>query len=130
MVRSILGILGGYVAMALLVGVATAVAMRLMLGVSPSSRTKPRLTPSYLAVNLTYSAAAAFIGGIVCALIVGRSPITHAIILGVLVLAMSLWSMRVAADQQPRWYQLTLAAGMPLLIVAGGMLSAAFRSAQ
>jgi hypothetical protein len=42
---------------------------------------------------------------------------------------MSLWSMRVSTGQ-PRWYQVTLGAAMPVLIVVGGMLSAVLHRTQ
>ena len=124
-IRSVLSVLGGFAAMALFVGVATAAAVRLML--PAASGTPPQPTPAYLAVNLLYSGLAAFLGGYVAGVIAGRAPAAHAAVLAALVLVMSVLSMRQLQGQQPRGYQWTLAVAMPLLVVAGGLVCAALR---
>ena len=127
MLRSFLAILGGFLSMALLVGIATAIAVRLMLPPASNSSTMPRPTTPYLAVNLAYSGLAALLGGVIAALLAGRAPLAHSVTLGTIVLALSLFSMRFYAGQQPRWYQITIAASMPLFVVLGGLLSSILR---
>jgi hypothetical protein len=76
MVRSILSVLAGYAAMAVLVVLATRLAVKLMLhGTDMQSAMKIKPTTSYLAVNLAYSVLFAVLGGFITATIAGRAPV-------------------------------------------------------
>ncbi|MDQ6893021.1 MAG: hypothetical protein M3167_10120 [Acidobacteriota bacterium] len=122
MTRSILAVVAGFAAMSLLVVIATAVAIRL----NPGGRGPVHApTPTYLVVNLCYSALAAVLGGFLAALLAGRAPLVHAGVLAAVVVAMSLVSMKRYAGQQPMWYQITLLVLMPTFVLCGGLLLAA-----
>ena len=119
--RSILAVVGGYVTMAIVVMLFTAVVKTL----SPSwfaSEGAP--VAPYLAVNICYSFIAAFAGGYVVAWIAARFPLQHAVALGGLVLVMSIVSAMQYGNRQPRWYQALLAMLMPLAAILGGWLRA------
>ena len=125
MLRSILAVLVGFVAMAVVVMIGTAVAMRaLQPHEGDATALAMRLNPAYLTANLVLSGVAALIGGYVVATIARHDPIRHGIALALLILVMSVVSMRRAGATQPRWYQLTLATAMPLIAIGGSALLA------
>jgi hypothetical protein len=117
-VRSVLAVVGGFVAMAVIVmvsGVVATKAMKVEMG---------RPTPSYMTVNLLYSFGAAVAGGYIAALIAGRAPLAHGIALAVLLLVMSGVSAVQSKGWQPGWYLVTLAVVCPLFCVLGAWLKA------
>ena len=124
MIRSVLVVLGSFLVMAIVVVATTAVAAGALLGRgAPGAR--PALTPAYLAVNLLGSALAALLGGWLAAHFAATAPETHAAALAVLMVALSLASMRQSvAAGQPRWYAVTLLVAMPLVALIGGRLGA------
>ena len=78
MLRSVLVVLGSFVAMALVVVVTTALSARLLLGRgAPGAR--PRLTPAYLGVTLCFAALAALLGGWLAAHYAAGAPQAHVI---------------------------------------------------
>ncbi len=126
LIRSVLAVLGGFATMMILVGTATAVAVRLMLTTAIPG-TMPQPTPAYLAINLAYSGLFALIGGYATGFLAGRAPFAHCVALAGLTLLMGVLSMKQYAGQQPRWYQLVLAVCMPILVAGGGLLCAVLR---
>lgn len=111
MLHSILAVLGGFAAMAVIVIITTAIAARAV---------PPR---AYLAANITCSALAAFLGGVITARLAPGRPFFHGIILAVLMGAMAILSARQAGDRQPRWYQLLIGTVMPAVALLGAYIS-------
>jgi hypothetical protein len=117
--RAFLALLTGFLTMAVLVGVITAVLMKRApqwVGAPGSPRA------GYVAVNLIYSLGAAVCGGYVTAWIVRENLLRYSLILGIVVLLLSALSAVQERGRQPVWYQLTLLAIMPIGVVLGGLL--------
>lgn len=120
MLHSLLAVIGGFAAMALLVMISTAIAATALLpgGMEATAAGRP-IPPTYFVVNLICSAIAAFAGGAVTARIAFAAPLAHGAGLAGLMLVMSVVSIRQAAGRQPHWYQVTLMTVMPALAIAG-----------
>ena len=123
MIRSILSVVVGYLTMAILVGVTTAVVAKLMLPAAAAGQL-PQPTMPYMVINLVYSALFAAAGGFVCSLIAIRSPLAHALVLAALVALLGLvfFFQNYSASAQPRWYSLSILVLCPLGVMAGGYL--------
>ena len=122
-VRSVLSVVGAFFVVAVLVGVATALASRLMLGpAGPGSEP----TTAFLAVNLTYSVLFAIVGGYVAATVSDHSPLGHAAALSVSMMLLGLTSWMINGYQpapgQPDWYPWVIALLVPPTAVLGGVL--------
>jgi hypothetical protein len=117
MLHAFLALLAGFATMAILVILITAVLGRLTPGWM-GEEGKPR--PGYAFVNLGYSFLAAAAGGYVTAWASPENPLIHALVLGIVVLAMSALSALQSKGKQPVWYALTLLALMPLGVLGGG----------
>src|SRR5271168_4207663 len=103
--RSFLALLAGFVAMAALVAVLTATLMKL----APQWVGKPgRPRTGYVCVNLSYSLAAAAVGGYVTAWIATDRTLIHVLALAMIVLLLGALSALQQRGQQPIWYQLLL----------------------
>ena len=79
MFRSVLSVIAGFVAVAVLVMPATIISARLLLGVRGRQQMmtmKP--TPGFITVNLVFSLVFAVFGGFLTALIAGRARMQHA----------------------------------------------------
>jgi hypothetical protein len=122
--RSFLALIAGFLTMAVIVGVITAVLVKRAphwVGSTSNPNT------SYIIVNLGYSLIAAMAGGFVTAWIAqgwitsGR-PIIHVLVLAIIVLLMSGLSALQQRGMQPIWYQLLLMAMMPFGVFLGGLL--------
>jgi hypothetical protein len=109
----------GFLSMAVLVGVATAV---LMKRVPEWVGTPGQPRAGYIFVNLGYSFAAAMVGGYVTAWLAYGNPLIHALALALIVLLLSALSSMQSRGQQPIWYQLTLIALTPIGVIAGGLI--------
>jgi hypothetical protein len=117
--HAFLALAAGFVTMALLVAILTALLMRL----TPSwvgEEGKPK--PGYIFVNLGYSFLAAAAGGYVTALLAVANPLYHVLALGIIVLALAALSAMQSRGKQPIWYQLTLIALTPIGVLAGGLV--------
>ncbi len=117
LLRSVAGIAAGYINMAVIVIVATPIAVKLLL-----SRADAGPTTLYLAVNLLYSGVAAACGGYVAGFIARRAPVVHAAILGVLLAGTSAATGFAPEPGQPRWYPFVIAAIGVAGALAGGLL--------
>lgn len=118
-VHTFLALLAGFVTMAFVVMVVTALITRL----APEwagAEGKPR--PAYAFVNVGYSFLAAAAGGYVTAWASAANPLIHVLVLGIVVLAMSALSALQSRGTQPVWYALTLLALMPFGVFAGGLV--------
>ena len=125
--RSVLAVVAGFLVMAVIVMIGTAVAARVILRQPLSTIRTGSSEPlplEYLAANLSASAIAALCGGFLTAAIAGRSPLAHGLALAVVIVLMSILSMKQAGASQPRWYQLTLATAMPALALTGAFIRA------
>lgn len=124
MIRSILSILAGYAAMAILIMVATIVSAKLMLHAeSMESMMSLKPTPAYIAVNLAYSSVFAVIGGFLTAVIARRAPLVHTGVLAAAMMVLAVVSLdQTEGTQAPRWYGITLIALGPLCALIGGYL--------
>jgi hypothetical protein len=117
--HAFLALAAGFVTMAVLVGVLTALLMRL----TPSwvgDAGKPR--PGYIFVNLGYSFLAAAAGGYVTSWVAAANPMYHVMALGLIVLMLAALSALQQRGKQPIWYQLTLVAITPVGVLAGGLV--------
>ena len=117
--RAFLALAAGFLSMAVMVSIATAVLIKL---VPEWVGTKGQPRAGYVFVNLGYSLAAAMVGGYVTAWIAQNNPLIHTLVLALVVLLLSALSALQQRGQQPIWYQLTLIALTPAGIVAGGLV--------
>ena len=124
MLNSVLAVLGGFVVMAVVVVVTTALAAQALIPGGMKAMTVPgaSIPRAYLAANLGCSAVAALFGGALTARIANRAPLYHGLALAALMVVMSAVSMRQAGDRQPRWYQVTLMTAMPVLALLGAWI--------
>ena len=122
-IRSVLSIVGAFVVVAVLVGLATALAAQLMLG-STGPDTEP--TTPFLVVNLTYSVLFAIVGGYVAATVSDHSPLGHAAALSAFMMLLGLISWLINRGQpapgQPDWYPWVMTLLVPPTAVLGGIL--------
>ncbi len=129
MLRSVGAVIGGFVAMSVLVMIATmALAVALVPGGMDAMRDRAkaaliRLPPLYLGLNVLVSFAAAIVGGLVTAKIATHAPAAHILWLGCLLLVMGVVSAFAPGnDNQPMWYKSII----PMVGVAGVAVSALF----
>ena len=115
-IRSVLAIIGGFLAMTIIVILCTV----LYLAVSHLKSGHP--TPVYLAVNLVYSLSAACFGGWLTARIAKRAPLLHGVALAISILAFGLFNLRNPAPGQSYAYQIFLDCSAPLSALAGAAL--------
>ncbi len=80
------------------------------------------LASGYLATNIAYSLAAAFLGGLVTATIASRARMKHVYVLAAVSLGMSALSAMTAEEEQPRWFQALRAVVMVAAILAAGRM--------
>ena len=117
--HAFLALAAGFLTMAVLVAVLTALLMRL----TPSwvgEQDTPR--PGYIVVNLGYSFLAAAAGGYVTALLAAANPLYHVLALAIIVLALAALSALQSKGKQPISYQLALVAFTPIGVLAGGLV--------
>ena len=124
MLRNVLAVLAGFGAMAVLTMPATILAARLMLGTrSREDMMRMTPTPPYLAVNLTFSALFAALGGYITAQI-GQSFV-EVCVLAALMFVVGILSARQNMQQktsQGRWYSMTLVVLGPASALIGGWI--------
>jgi hypothetical protein len=109
----------GFLTMAILVGVLTALLTRL----TPSwVQDAGRPQPGYIFVNLCFSFLAAAAGGYVTAWVSAANPLYHVLALAIIVLALAALSAMQQRGKQPIWYQLALIALSPIGVFAGGII--------
>ena len=118
-VRAFLALLAGFATMAAVVGVVTAMLVKLALD-WVGRQGHPRT--GYILVNLVYSLTAAILDGYVTAWIAHNNILTYTLVLAVIVLLLSGLSALQQRGKQPIWYQLLLMAIAPAGIFWGGLL--------
>lgn len=124
MLRSVLAVLGGFITMAILVMISTAVAAQKLIpgGLRAMATPGTPVPRAYLTANLAASALAAFLGGFVTARIAATMPLRHGLYLAAFMCAMGMLSARMEAGRQPRWYQVIMCTVMPAIAVLGAWL--------
>jgi len=118
-VHAFLALIAGFLTMVILVGIATALLVKFASGfVGPQGR--PHHT--YIAFNLVYSFLAAAVGGYITTWIANQNPLSHALVLALVVLLLSALSAIQQRGRQPIAYQLTLLALTPVGVILGAVL--------
>jgi hypothetical protein len=117
--RTFLALLAGFVTMAALVALMTALLIRLAPDWA-GAESRPR--PGYAFVNLGYSFLSAAAGGYVTAYLATGNPLVLVLVLGIVVLVMAALSALQSRGAQPVWYALALLVLMPLGALAGGLV--------
>lgn len=117
--HSFLAIGGGFLAIAILVAIATLVMQRVAPEMVDENSQPRRL---HFLLNLGYSALFAAIGGYATAWIARENPLVHTLVLALVVLLLSALSALQMKGKQPVSYQLALTALTPLAVLGGGLL--------
>lgn len=123
MLLSFVAVVGGFVVIAFLVGITTALASKLPMG-KPDPTCATAVSGTYLVTNLVLGFLCAVVGGYFCGRIAPRSPEIHiAALVGVLG-TMSLLTIMTtgAAPGQPKWYPYIIGLLGVTGIIAGGAL--------
>jgi hypothetical protein len=120
LMSSIISVVAGYLGMAVVVMIGTALAAAVFIpgGFSAARSLKNAPPANYLYANLALSFVAALFGGWLCARLAPNNPLVHAGALAAVLLVMSLLSAKSQAAKQPSWYPWTIA----LMGVAGVLL--------
>jgi hypothetical protein len=117
--RSFLALLAGFLTMAVIAGIITAALRKLTphwLGLTN------HLNAGYVLINLSYSLAAAMMGGYITAWLARDRSLTHVFVLALIALLVAALSALQQRGQQPIWYQLLLVAITPLGVLIGGLI--------
>jgi hypothetical protein len=77
---------------------------------------------NYLMVSVTWTVAAAVVSGYITARIAGAHEFPHAAAIGLLMIGMSVLSMRQEGASQPGWYQITIAGCGPISAMIGAAI--------
>jgi hypothetical protein len=117
--HAFLALAAGFLAIALLVTIMTALLNKLTPSwVAEGSHPEP----GYIFVNLGYSFVAAAVGGYITAWIAGGNPLIHVLALAIPALLLAALSALQHRGQQPVWYLLALVAITPVGVFAGGLI--------
>lgn len=117
MLRSVFAVVSGYLAMAVIVRLATFV----LYGLRPAwFAGKPQAV--FLVLSIGYTAVAAFAAGWLTARLAMQKHFLHAVVLAVLTFALEIVATVLAGEGQPRWYQALLIILTPAAVIAGGRL--------
>jgi hypothetical protein len=115
--RSVLGVLFGFGVFLAIVQMLSAFAGSLTGG----TLSKPA-PGNYLLLSVTWTVAAAILGGYVAARIAGAHEFPHAAAVGLLMIGMSFLSMRQEGVSRPGWYQVTIAGCGPISALIGAAI--------
>jgi hypothetical protein len=122
MIRSLFAVIGGYIAMAVGIGITTFVVSRFFPGITVNGQP----TPQYILINLAYSAVFGVLGGYVAAATAGREPLKHAIILAAVCYLFFLMAMSAPSPPDmppwPFWYRIGLLIILGPSVTFGGFL--------
>lgn len=128
MLSSIFSVVSGYLGMAAVVMIGTAIAAAAFIpgGFAGAKSLQGSLPRTYLYSNLALSFVGALLGGWLSARLAPHNPVIHAAALAVLLLVMSGVSAKTQATKQPAWYPWTIAA----IGVAGVMLGGVWEASS
>lgn len=116
MFKSIVSVLAGYLATAVLIVITTMLAGSVMLDASNVP------TTPYLIVNLILGIGSAMAGGYVTAMIAPQNPKMHTYYLAGLIIIIGLLSMSEPLDGQPSWYPWVVMLIGVVGVITGGWL--------
>jgi hypothetical protein len=105
--RSLLAVAAGY-----------AVMLAIMRFFTPA----PSEGMSYFLLSATCVAAAALFGGLITAFVADGHEFAHAAGLGLVMIVMSVVSMRQAGEPRPGWYETSIAACGPMAALLGAAI--------
>jgi hypothetical protein len=108
--RSILAVVAGFVVFFVLVRALTAFEGSLEAGGA---------VMNYLVLSVSWTVAGAVIAGYIAARLAGSHEFPHAAALGLLMIVVSIASMREQGIAQPGWYQTTIAGCGPISAMIG-----------
>ena len=117
--QTFLVLLAGFLSMAILVALATAILTRF---VPEWTGIQGRPRAGYVFVNLGYSFAAAMAGGYVTTWLAKGNPLIHALALALIVLLFAALSALQQRGQQPILYQLALTVIAPFGVIVGAFI--------
>jgi hypothetical protein len=107
--RSLAAIAAGYAVMA-----------AILRGLAPAPADAGGM--NYFLLSITWTVAGAMAGGYVAAFIAGSHEIPHAAGVGLLMVAMSIVSMRQQGASRPGWYETAIAGCGPIAAMIGAAL--------
>ena len=110
--RSVVGVLFGF-------GVFLAIIRMLTAFAGSLTNAAPA---NYLLLSVTWTVAAAVLGGYIAARIAGGHEFPHAAAVGLLIIGMSVLSMRQEGASRPGWYQITIAGCGPISAMIGAAI--------
>ena len=93
-----------------------------ILNIFTSLATDGGAVMNFLLVSVTWTVAAAVLAGYTAARIAGSREFPHAAALGLLMVIVSLASMRQEGINQPGWYQTTIAGCGPISAMIGAAI--------
>jgi predicted permease len=118
-VRSLAAVAVGFVIAIILYQLGAAVAFLVLYGI-PLGYSGAPPGAGYYALNLSFSAAAAFIGACAAVRIARRQPLLHSMLLGTALAVLAVWGFSRPESQWPGWYPPTLAFVGAAGSIAGG----------
>ncbi|HEU4628731.1 MAG TPA: hypothetical protein VFS08_03270 [Gemmatimonadaceae bacterium] len=126
MLRSVLAIVVGYLASAVLVLIGFTVLGRLAPSAVSLAGLAAERRPGIVFGVLLMDAVIAVVGGYVTALIARRAPIGHAFALGALMLLLGIVTSWVSPEREPTWY----AIWMPIVVLPAAVIGGMIRARQ
>jgi len=117
--RSALAILFGFGVFFAIVQMLSALAGSLAAGSLPTASFTGNAPVNYLVLGVVWTIAAAVVAGYVTARIAGAHEFPHAAAVGLLMIGMSILSMRQEGASQPGWYQIAIAGCGPISAMIG-----------
>ena len=126
MFSSIVSVVGGYLGMAVVVMIGTAIATAAFIpgGFAGTKNLQGQLPTNYLYSNLALSFVGAVFGGWLTARLAPAHPVYHAVALAAFLLVMSALSAKTQMSKQPPWYPWTIAAIGVAGVLLGGIWEA------
>jgi len=85
---------------------------------------------NYFLLSATCIAGASLLGGLVTAFVAEGHELAHAAGLGLVMIVMSVVSMRQAGESRPGWYETSMAACGPMAALLGAAIRLLFRRTQ
>ena len=112
-VRSLLAVVVGFLVFAVFIR---------LLNLYTALATDGGAVMNFLLLSVTWTVAAAVVAGFLTARIAGSREFPHAAALGLLMVIVSLASMRQEGIRQPGWYQTTIAGCGPISAMIGAAI--------
>lgn len=117
LIRSVLGVVAGFAVMVGITTTLTPIVARYF-----RAEDFRLLNQAFMMANLTYTVTAAVLAGFITTWIAGRKELRHAAVLGLVMIALSYYSMRQQALDRPGWYEVVLGGCGPMAAMVGAAL--------